>query len=268
MLDTANISGGSKTLVKGIGLLNLVMDHPDGLTLTDISRESDLPKPTAHRFLGVLVDHGLLRVDTAGMYRLGAQCLVLGTAFVDQLDIRAESRDLLAALVSHTGETCHLGVLDGNRIVYIEKTESSHAVRMHSRIGSTNPVHSTGLGKAMLAYCDPEVVQSVIAHGLSRRTANTIVEPHMLRTELQRIRQRGYAVDDVENEEGIRCVAAPVLNHKREVVAGISIAGPTYRLTLDRIDDVGGHVLAAAYELSQRIGYPGEVPVQSSIEQG
>jgi IclR family acetate operon transcriptional repressor len=269
LVDAPNASGGSKTLVKGIVLLNLVMGRPDGMTLTDISREADLPNPTAHRVLGVLLDQGLLRVDTAGVYRLGPQCLVLGTAFVEGLDIRAESRDLLAALVAHTGETCHLGVLDGHRIVYIEKTESSHAVRMHSRIGSTNLVHSTGLGKAMLAHCDDATVESVIAQGLAARTAHTITDPDRFRTEMGRVRRRGFAVDDVENEEGIRCVAAPVLDHKREVVAGISIAGPTYRLTVDRVSEVGQRVVATALELSQRIGYPGEIPVDpSAIEEG
>ncbi|MGH3666085.1 MAG: IclR family transcriptional regulator, partial [Egibacteraceae bacterium] len=194
--------------------------------------------------------------------------LVLGTAFIESLDLREESRDLLADLAAHTGETCHLGVLDGHRIVYIEKVESPHAVRMHSRVGSTNPAHSTGLGKAMLAHCDAEVIAATIAQGLPRRTGRTITDPERLRQELATIRRRGFALDDVENEDGIRCVAAPVLDHKRDVVAGISIAGPTYRLTLDRLQQVGSRVRAAALELSQRIGYPGELPMAQGNQQG
>lgn len=191
------MSGASKTLVKGVMLLNLVMEHPQGIGLAELSQLAELPKPTAHRVLGVLVDEGLLRADSGGGYRLGAQCVVLGMAFLNGLDLREESRDLLAELLDHTDETCHLGVLDGNRIVYIEKMESSHAVRMHSSIGSTGPVHSTGLGKAMLAHSEPGVIEALIAQGLPSRTAQTITAPGKLKAHLEEVRSRGFAVDDI-----------------------------------------------------------------------
>lgn len=256
------MSGAAKTLVKGVMLLNLVMEHPQGITLAELSRLAELPKPTAHRVLGVLVDEGLLRTDSVGTYRLGTQCLVLGMAFLNALDLRQESRDLLADLLHHTGETCHLGVLDGDRIVYIEKVESSHAVRMHSSIGSTGPVHSTGLGKAMLAHSEPGVIEAVIAKGLPPRTPQTITAADKLRAHLAEVRRRGFAVDDIENEEGIRCVGAPVFDHNGGVVAGISVAGPTYRITFDRIDEIGDQVRRAALELSRRIGFAGTLPVE------
>lgn len=264
-VDASHKSSGPKTLIKAVRLLNLVMEHPQGIGLAEISRVAGLPKPTVHRMLGVFVDEGLLRVDSGGQYRLATQCLVLGTAFLEGLDLREESRDLLAALLEHTGETCHLGVLDGNRIVYIEKMESSHAVRMHSRVGSTGPVHSTGLGKAMLAHSSPEKIEAIVAEGLTHRTAQTITDGTRFRAELARIRRCGFAVDDIENEDGIRCVAAPVFDHKREAVAGISIAGPTYRVTFDRIPEIAQRVLDAALELSRRIGYPGDLPVDHAL---
>lgn len=257
----AEAAGSSKTLLKAVALLDALAKQP-GLSLADLSRLTELPKPTAHRVLAALVEERLVRVDSDGAYRLGVQCFVLGTAFLEGLDLRTEARGPLEDLVGRCDETCHLGVLDGQRIVYLEKVESGHAVRMHSRIGSTNPAHSTGLGKAILAHCDEAVVDAVVAAGLRRRTPQTITDPDRLRDELARIRRRGYAVDDAENEDGIRCVAAPVLDHKREVVAGISVAGPTYRLSRERAREFSGHVLATARTLSQRIGYPGELPVE------
>lgn len=255
-------SGSSKTLVKALSILDAITQYPGGLSLADISRHTGLAKPTAHRVLGVLANNRLLRADTDGNYRLSTQCLVLGTAFIESLDLRQESRDLLAELVNYSGETCHLGVLDGQRIVYIEKVESSHAVRMHSRVGSTNPVHSTGLGKAMLAHCDEESIDEVIAAGLPPRTERTITDANQLREELAVIRRRGFAIDDIENEDGIRCVAAPVLDHTREVVAGVSISGPTYRVTRDRFEKLGHKVRESSLTLSHRIGYPGELPIE------
>jgi DNA-binding IclR family transcriptional regulator len=249
-------TGAAKTLVKALRILASVAAHPEGLTLSDLSRICRLPKPTAHRVLGVLVQGGMLRLEADGGYRLGPECLVLGTAFLENLDLRDRAREILYDLVDRTGETCHLGVLDGVRVVYIEKVESNHAIRMASRVGRTNPAYSTGMGKAMLAFSPEEHVEAVIAAGLEQRTPRTITDPGRLRSELAMIAKRGYAIDDVENEEGIRCIAAPVFNHEHAVVAGISIAGPEFRLSLGRLVEMAEDVRGAARELSRRAGWP------------
>lgn len=251
---------GPKALVKALAILEEIAKHRDGLSLARLSRDMDMPKPTIHRLVQPMLDHRLLQATDDG-YRLGSQCLVLGTRFIEAVDIRHEARDVLADLVAHSGETCHLGVMDGHQVVYIEKVESAHAVRMHSRIGSTNPVHSTGLGKAMLSHASNECIADVLAGELEQRTPATLTDPDALREDLLVCRQRGYAVDDIENEDGIRCVAAPVLDNRGEVVAGLSIAGPLHRMTPDRSPDLGEHVRAAALELSKRIGYLGDLPV-------
>jgi DNA-binding IclR family transcriptional regulator len=249
-------TGVAKTLVKALRILGSVAAHPEGLTLSDLSRTCRLPKPTAHRVLGVLVQGGMLRLDADGGYRLGPECLVLGTAFLENLDLRDQARDILFDLVERTGETCHLGVLDGKRVVYIEKVESPHPIRMASRVGRTNPAHSTGIGKAMLAFSPAEQIEAIIAAGLEQRTPRTITDPSRLRNELAMVAKRGYAIDDIENEESIRCIAAPVFDHEHAVVAGISIAGPEYRLSLGRLVEMADDVREAARELSRRVGYP------------
>jgi IclR family acetate operon transcriptional repressor len=254
MVERSGETGAAKTLVKALRLLEAIAASPAGLTLAELSRLSDLPKPTALRVLRPLVEARLLRGDDSGVYRLGPGCLVLGTTYLESLDLREEARPVLRALVAECNETCHLGVLDGTRIVYIEKAESQHSVRMHSRVGRTNPVHSTGLGKAILGFAGEGLVDAVIAAGLERRTPRTITDPAELRAELKRIRRLGYAVDDVENEEGIRCVGAPVRDHSGEVIAGISIAGPDNRVTRARVPDLADLVRSAADELSARLG--------------
>lgn len=253
-------TGASKALEKALSLLRLIALHGEPISLAEISRLALIPKPTVHRLIGVLCHHGLVRLDRDGRYCPGPALLEFGTAYLVSTDIRQESRDLLTELVSGTGETAHLGVLQPPSVVYVEKVESPRAVRMHSTIGGVNPVHSTGLGKAMLAHAKPAIVAVELTRPLVRRTANTITDPERLRAELGKVRQRGYAIDDVENEEGIRCVAAPVFDHHGDLVGGISVAGPDTRLTRGVADEIAPQVVDVALRLSRRLGYAGTLP--------
>src|SRR5919112_416370 len=245
----------AKNLIKGLQILTMIAERDEGLTLSEVSRLSGVPKPTAHRLINVLLECGMIRSGAKDRYLVGPQCLILGNRFLNGLDLRQEAQDLLRELARDTMETCHLGIKEGTRIVYIEKVESPHAVRMYSRVGATNPVHSTALGRAILAYCGEDTVEAVIDSGLECRTPNTITDPNRFRANLAEIKERGFAVDDVENEEGIRCVAAPVFDHSGDVVAGISVSGPEQRITKDRLNDLGIKVVEAAFALSQRLGY-------------
>jgi IclR family acetate operon transcriptional repressor len=149
----------------------------------------------------------------------------------------------------------HLGVLDGSDVVYIEKVESKHAVRMFSQIGRTMPAYSTGVGKAILAFLPEERLERALPERLEARTPATITDKGELRRHLAAVRRRGYSTDEIENEEGIRCVGAPVFDHTGLVCAGISVAGPASRVTSDRIRELGKLVQDAALATSRRIGF-------------
>lgn len=254
LVDTVN-RGSAKNLVKAFALLQAMVDRGGGLTLAELSRLGDLPKPTARRLLASLSGLGMVREDGQGTYSLGPQCLVLGSAFLGGLDLRREARGVLAELMEKTGETCHLGVRDADRVVYIEKVESPKAVRLRSGVGFTAPLYSTALGKVMLAYGDEADVERLAGRGLEKRTPNTIVDAGSLRAEVERVRELGFAVDDVENEEGIRCVAAPVFDHGKEVIASISVSGPEYRIPPERLGELSAEVRDAAARLSERVGF-------------
>jgi DNA-binding IclR family transcriptional regulator len=242
-----------KTVGKALALLNLVADRP-GLTLSELSREAELPPPTAHRLLRTLEVHGLLRQDPTNRYRLGSHCLSLGSRFLEGVDLRSEAHPRLTWLMEVTGETAHVGVPDGVEVVYVDKVETRHPVRMFSRIGARSPMHSTAMGKAILAFGEPELVQRVIDAGLPRRTPNTITERRRFRTELKRTRERGYAIDDIENEEGIRCVGAPILAEQVHPVGAISVAGPASRITGQRLTEIANAVVEAAAAVCDRLG--------------
>jgi len=253
-------SGEAKTLLKGIAILNAIAEQPEGLTLADVTRTADVTKATAHRLLASLQDAGLVRPLGQGRYGLGSHCLVLGEAFLAALDLRQESLQALRELVEVTGETVHLGILTGEQIVYIEKLDSPHAVRMYSRVGATNPATTTSLGKAILAFSPASVLDAVYASPIPRRTANTVTDPEEARRHLEQVRERGFSIDDVENEEGIRCVAAPILDHHGVAVGGISISGPEQRVTSERIPELGAAVRSAGEQVSRRIGLRGPYP--------
>jgi DNA-binding IclR family transcriptional regulator len=246
------------TVTKAMALLNRVAERP-GRTLTELAKDADLPAPTAHRLLRALLGEGLVRMDPSNRYHLGSHCLYLGTRFLDDVDLRSEAEPHLQALVDDTGETAHLGVADGVDVVYLAKVDSPHAVRMFSRIGGRMPMYCTAMGKAMLAFSDAAAVQRVIDGGLAPRTPNTITTPARLTEELARTRERGWSIDDIENEDGIRCVAAPILVDDQRPVGAISVSAPEGRLSHDRVGEVADAVRTAADRVAAALGYQGGV---------
>lgn len=227
-----------------------------GARLTELAQQCGFEKSTTHRLLSALIAEGLVEQDPdTERYRLGIALLELGMAVHQRLDIRQEALPVLRGLADRAQETIHLGVARGVHVVYLDKVESPHAFQMRSRVGERMPLHSTGIGKAILAFSGEAELAEVIAAGLERRTANTILDSEELRIEMQRIRVRGHSTDVEENEEGVRCVAAPIFDHRLSVVAAISIAGPVFRFTESRMAELGSQVVTAAQEISRRLGY-------------
>jgi DNA-binding IclR family transcriptional regulator len=262
-----DVTAGSQTLDRALSaLMRIGESGARGLTLAECSASLGYSKPTTHRILRTLAARGFLRVDAdRGLYTLGPTNLRLGMSFLEQLDIRTEALPVLSELGERTGETVHLGVLDGSDVIYIEKIESTHAVRMFSRIGHTMPAYSTGIGKAILAHLQPDELEQALPEQLEPKTAATITDHDLLVSHLAEIRSRGYSTDDVENEDGIRCVGAPVFDHSGRACAGISIAGPESRVTAQRFPELGELVSEAAMSVSRRIGY---VPEPDLVEAG
>jgi DNA-binding IclR family transcriptional regulator len=180
----------------------------------------------------------------------------LGQSFLSRVDLRTIAHPALRALMTDTGETVHLVIYDHPEVVYVDKVESPNVVHMRSEIGNRMPAYSTATGKAFLAHLPAERVADAIARGLPRRTANTITTEEELLVELGKVRERGWAVDNVENEDGVRCVGAPILDHLGAVVGALSVSGPTMRVTEDRVPQLGAKVRAVAEEISHRIGAP------------
>jgi IclR family acetate operon transcriptional repressor len=229
-------------------VLKRLADHPKGVRLDQLARELGMPKSSLHRALASLRRARLAEQDESSRYRLGLELVRIASVYYQGLDRRSLVLPALEALAARLGETAHYAELDEAEIVYLAKVNPhGSAVHMTSVVGGRNPAHCTGLGKALLAFTlttDDDVERFVAAHGpLGRRTHQTIVETGALAAELARTRERGYALDDQESEDGINCIAFPIfLDHPARPAGAISVAALLHRTPLEQL-------VAAAPEL-------------------
>jgi DNA-binding IclR family transcriptional regulator len=223
--------------------------------LAEIAELAELPKPTVHRILQVLVARGFARDAEDGVYAAGPRVLTVAGEALAELDLAGLARPILGALQRSVGGTVHLALRNGDEAVYVEKIEGDEPYRMASRIGLPLRLHSTGIGKAILAFL-PEAERDELLGRLplETRTPRTLVTVKALRAELERIRARGYAIDDEENETGVRCVAAPLFDHQGRVAGGVSVSSLVYVLSPEDAERIAPEVVRAAGELSQLLG--------------
>lgn len=245
-----------QAIERAVSILNAFSPEDPELGVTELAERLGLHKSTVHRFMVNLDAAGLVeRNPRTGRYRLGLRIFELGGLVMQQMNLWDEALPFLEGLVHDTGETGHLAVLDGGEAIYIERVEARRALRVPSAIGRGYPAHATNLGKVLLADLAPEQVEQIVAErGLAAYTPHTITDPERLAGELERIRAVGYAVDNEEYDEGLRCIGAPVRDHSGHVVAALGIGGPATRIIPDRVDELAELVMTAARGLSRRLG--------------
>ncbi len=234
-----------------LGKLMALVDHvalADGpMRFTDILSLSDQPRGTLHRQLSHLVEEGLLEVDRDGRYRLGIRLLNLASRSWARNEFRAVAEPHLRHLQELTGETVHLGVLRGSEVIYLDKVEGRQSVRMYSQIGNASPAYCTGVGKAALSALDDlDLAGRIAALEFRAYTAHTHRNAARLLADIVEIRVRGYAFDREEHESGICCVAAPIRADDGGMLAGVSVTGPAYRVTSQKLQQWAPLVVAAA----------------------
>ena len=243
-------------LQRGLRLLQLFSESPDGLTAKHVAGRSRLPVSTVHRFLANLEGTGFLNCSGDGVYHLGIACFAIGQVALGQLDIRRVSQPYLQELNRQTRETIHLTVRHGSSAVYVEKLDSPEQLRIHSRIGATVPLYCTAVGKIMLAYMPDDERSKVLPHlSLQCLTPNTVSNLQELDAELYRVRKNGYACDLEEHELHIRCVAAPIWDHAGSVNASLSITAPVVRMAVTRLRQLAPLIQTAGLQISRELGY-------------
>jgi len=245
-----------QSLDRAVAVLDLLGESEGPLGLADVCERMDLHKSTAHRALMVLERCGLIERTPENRFRLGLKLYELGTRAVEQIDLRARVHPWFRRLSAQVGETVHLGVLQKTSVVYLDKVEpSNRRVWLSSRIGTSNPVYCTAMGKAMMAFL-PEEMQAEIMGKIRflRYTHRTLMTPEALMRSLERVRRRGYAIDDEEVEEGVRCIGAPILNETGHPMAAVSVSGPTSRITQQSVPGIAEHLMRCCREISGSLG--------------
>ncbi|WP_411682476.1 IclR family transcriptional regulator [Clostridium thailandense] len=242
---------------RSLSILEVLSDYEEGLGITEISEKVNLHKSTVHRLLSTLIQKGYVKQDEdTNKYRLTLKLFELGSKNIGKMDIVNVVKPYLKELMKITNETVHLVVRDGNEIVYVDKVESENTIRMYSRIGKRNPLYCTAVGKAMLSYMEDEKVEQIWNQSkIERLTENTITDMEQFKEHLRLVRENRYAVDEQENEIGIRCLGAAVLNYRGEVSGAISISGSILSFTEDKIEKFSNILIEYTDKISKELGY-------------
>jgi IclR family KDG regulon transcriptional repressor len=247
----------NESVLRAFTIIEYLADKDDWVALRTLARDLDLVPSTAYRFLASLKELGYVHQHPDdSRYQLTLKFAWVAAQILERTQLRRIARSTMEQLTSISNETTHLAVMEGLEIVYIDKVDNDQAVKMRSRIGTRGYLHSTAVGKSMLAFL-PEAERSKTLEKLQLvpLTKHTIIDPAKFRVNLERIRERGFAVDDEENELGIRCVGVPVFDHAGHIAGAVSISGWTITMTQDRLPQLASLLQNACMKISQELGY-------------
>ncbi|SNT74399.1 HTH-type transcriptional regulator BhcR [Paracoccus seriniphilus] len=253
--SASEASGTIQALDRALDILDLLAANP-GLTLSEVAEEMGQSPSTVHRVLHTLAARRVAESDPATQtWHIGPATFRLGAAFMRRSGLGERARPFLRTLMEHTGETANLGIPEENSVLSLAQVETHESIRACFAPGTRLPLHASAMGKVLLTFGRPERLQQLIdTTGLARCTDKTLITRDALLEDMQRIRTRGFAFDDEERTRGMRCIAAPVLDHDGKLVAAISISGPTQRIGHEHVKTLGAVVVATAGDLTQALG--------------
>jgi DNA-binding IclR family transcriptional regulator len=251
---TGTEGGGVQSVDRALAILDCLARMGEA-GVTELAAELGVHKSTAFRLAATLESHRLVeQTSERGKYRLGVGVLRLAGATTARLDVVQESRPVCRSLAAATGETVNIAVLSEHSALYLDQVAGSSALQSHNWVGQHIPLHATSNGKVLLSGLDPEAVEATLGE-LVKYTPTTITTLSGLLEELDRVREQGYAVAVDELEIGLCAAAAPIRNAHGDVVASMSVSGPTFRLPEAALADVVAQLTAAAIEVSHRLGW-------------
>lgn len=248
-----------ETVVRALRLLRLLAKKP--LCVQEVAEQLEVHKSTASRLLSSLRKERFVRLNAERKYELGYAVFELANALCENMDILKMARPYLEEMHRKTNETVHLAVIDGTDVIYLDKIDTARAIRMYSRVGKRAHAYCTGVGKVLLAYLPPSKLNKILSQiSFKPLTKNTIVDVNQMTSELQEIRSHGLAWDHGEHEEGIYCIAAPVLGFNDQVIAAISISITTNYTSVDLLASYSDLLTETAKGISKLMGYVGDWP--------
>mgnify|MGYP001546109959 CR=1 len=241
---------------RALVLLRYIVDHPEGLSIREVSREYGYSPATVQKLVGALNNQDFIGQDeSTERYHLGTEAVRLGLTALERLEVRQAARQFLESLSDETEETVFLAIARGDHVIYIDKVVSDRLIRMDAPLGVGRPFNCTSVGKVLLSGMPSDKVAELAAEGAyEHRTENSIVEPDVLQTELEQVRQRGWALDKEEYALGAYCIGAPVYDHEGRIIAAVTVSGPAERIK-GNLDILIEKVKSNAQAISVAMGY-------------
>lgn len=249
---------GVQSINRALDIIEAVAEAGRPMGLTEIANQVGLHKSTAYRIIETLFQRGYLTKTDEGSYKIGLKLIDAVSCYINSLELQTEARPYVARLAARFGLTAHLGVLDGEYVVYIEKMDVFSTVRMYSQIGLRMHAYCSSLGKVLLAGLSKAELEARLKDcSFIRFTPHTIGSLQELEEELRKVRSQGWAMDHEEYEIGNRCIAAPIYDYCGEIVAAISASGSTIQIPDEKIPEIAEGVMQIAHEISRGLGYTG-----------
>lgn len=242
---------------RALRILDLFDERNYELSITEISKRMNLHKSTIHSLLKTLQTHHYIKQSADnGKYSLGLKLFERGYYVVGNMDLRTNARKYLEQLSDQTGYTVHLVILDGQEGVYIDKVEGTGVTVLYSKIGRRVPIHTSAVGKSLLAFKEDDEIEHILTnYQFIKRTEKTIVTKEAFWNEIQNVRNKGYAIDDEENEPGIFCLAVPIKDHTEKVIAAISMSISVAKATDEIVNKYKTLLRETAEQISVSLGY-------------
>jgi IclR family acetate operon transcriptional repressor len=245
--------------IKSLDRAMAVFEHlstQSGVSLSALSEQMGESTATLYRILFTLEARGLVEFDAAQqLWHIGPGAFIIGARFLRRTSLVERARPILRTLMERTGETANLGVAQADQVLFVSQVETHESIRAFFPPGTLSPLHASGIGKALLAFMDRDQCNRILKQtDRTRFTVHTLCDAEQLKADLEEIRSRGYSIDGEEKNLGMRCIAAPVFNHYGEAVAGLSVSGPTSRVSPERIEPFAEAVKAAAASLTAALG--------------
>jgi DNA-binding IclR family transcriptional regulator len=246
-----------QSLDRGLQLLEIISQAKNPMGLPELAEMLNVDRSTVHRLLGTLQQRNYVLQDSQSKhYSLGMKVIELSRRALDGINFRAIAKPYLKQLSKETGESTNLFILANLYAICVDYEASPSPLAVSNDTGIVYIMHATAGGKVLMAYMTEDTQQKIIkSNPLTAYTPRTITDANVLMMHLQQIREQGYALDDEERYVGVRCIAAPIFDHTRKAIAGISMSGPASRVTLDRIPELARYVTQTASDISSELGF-------------
>jgi len=262
------LSESVRAVERALDVLLCFTRQTSELTMTQIAEQVGIHKSTVHRLLATLENKRFVQRDPdTGIYRLGIRLLQMAYLTLEQNDLRRVAAPFLRRLSEQYQENIHLAVLDNTDVIFMYIIESPQRVKLAAAIGQRLPAFATASGKAILAYMPEKMVRRILDRGMAQYTSHTLLSPDAYMKGLQSIQEQGFAISEEEYEEEINAIAAPIVDLKGQPIASIAVAGPAYRLTRERMIEIGPIVVATARQITQEMTVDA-IPLNNSVING